>query len=72
MRPVSYTHLDVYKRQFLFAAGHAWPFLLEAVCVSLAIVLISRIARTPVPPRGEGVSGRAKVHTCLLYTSRCV
>ncbi|WP_425563395.1 MFS transporter [Microbacterium panaciterrae] len=38
---------------FLFAAGHAWPFLLEAVCVSLAVVLISRIARTPVPPRGE-------------------
>ena len=36
---------------FLFAAGHAWPFLLEAVCVSLAVVLISRIARTPVPPR---------------------
>ena len=56
---------------FLFAAGHAWPFLLEAVCVSLAIVLISRIARTPVPPRpstGSGseagaVSDRAKVHT---------
>lgn len=55
---------------FLFAAGHAWPFLLEAVCVSLAVVLISRIARTPVPPRsstgsgtGAAGSGRAKVHT---------
>ena len=55
---------------FLFAAGHAWPFLLEAVCVSLAVVLISRIARTPVPPREAGVPatggtdpGRAKVHT---------
>ena len=62
---------------FLFAAGHAWPFLLEAVCVSLAIVLISRIARTPVPPRAStgseigdaGPAGtgseapRAKVHT---------
>jgi MFS family permease len=55
---------------FLFAAGHAWPFLLEAVCVSLAIVLIARIARTPVPPRpstGSGTSGtapgRAKVHS---------
>ena len=42
---------------FLFAAGHAWPFLLEAVCVSLAIVLISRIARTPVPPRPSTGSG---------------
>ncbi|MFB7844866.1 MFS transporter [Microbacterium sp. NPDC056052] len=57
---------------FLFAAGHAWPFLLEAVCVGLAVVLISRIARTPVPPRaasGSGteatapVPGAAKVHT---------
>ena len=36
---------------FLFAAGTAWPFLVEVVCVSLAVVLISRMARTPVPPR---------------------
>ncbi|MFY9714362.1 MAG: MFS transporter [Microbacterium sp.] len=36
---------------FLFAAGTAWPFLLEVICVSLAVVLISRMARTPVPPR---------------------
>ncbi|MGN7862310.1 MFS transporter [Microbacterium sp. 22303] len=53
---------------FLFAAGHAWPFLLEAVCVSLAIVLISRIARTPIPPRdATGTTGSSaagtKVHT---------
>lgn len=50
---------------FLFASGHAWPFLLEAVCVSLAVVLVSRIARTPVPPREASGSapGRAKVHT---------
>src|SRR5690606_27188741 len=38
---------------FLFAAGSAWPFLLEAICVLLAIVLISRMAATPVPPRAE-------------------
>lgn len=36
---------------FLFAAGTAWPFLLEVVCVSFAVVLISRMAKTPVPPR---------------------
>lgn len=47
---------------FLFAAGHAWPFLLEAVCVSLAIVLISRIARTPVPRR-DSTPGGTRVHT---------
>ncbi len=36
---------------FLFAAGTAWPFLLEVLCVGFAVVLISRMARTPVPPR---------------------
>ncbi|WP_337003819.1 MULTISPECIES: MFS transporter [unclassified Microbacterium] len=46
---------------FLFAAGTAWPFLLEVVCVSLAVVLISRMARTPVPPRDT--DERTPVHT---------
>lgn len=46
---------------FLFAAGTAWPFLLEVVCVTLAIVLISRMARTPVPPRESGA--HPPVHT---------
>jgi MFS family permease len=36
---------------FLFAAGSFWPFLLEVLCVSLALILISRIARTFVPAR---------------------
>lgn len=42
---------------FLFAAGSAWPFLVEVVCVSLAVVLISRMAKTPVPPRARAGSG---------------
>ncbi len=46
---------------FLFAAGTAWPFLLEVVCVSLAVVLISRMARTPVPSRESAEPPR--VHT---------
>ena len=46
---------------FLFAAGTAWPFLLEVVCVSFAVVLISRMARTPVPPRDT--DERTPVHT---------
>ncbi|WP_223628344.1 MFS transporter [Microbacterium sp. EST19A] len=46
---------------FLFAAGTAWPFLLEIVCVSLAVVLISRMARTPVPPRATDT--HPPVHT---------
>ena len=56
---------------FLFAAGTAWPFLLEIVCVLLAVVLISRMATTPVPPRsagegegeGAGAGERSHVHT---------
>ncbi|GAA1131723.1 MFS transporter [Microbacterium natoriense] len=44
---------------FLFAAGTAWPFVLEVVCVGLAVVLISRMAKTPVPPRET----HAPVHT---------
>lgn len=36
---------------FLFALGSFWPFAAEIVCVALAVVLISRIARTPVPER---------------------
>ncbi len=44
---------------FLFAAGTALPFVVEVLCVLLAVVLISRMARTPVPPR----EFHAPVHT---------
>src|SRR6478752_567536 len=45
---------------FLFALGSFWPFVLQVLCVALAVLLISRIARTPVPqhpdsPRGTKV-----------------
>ena len=36
---------------FLFAAGSAWPFLVQALCVALAVVLIARVALTPLPPK---------------------
>jgi len=38
---------------FLFAVGSFWPFVTQIVCVSLGVILISRIARTPVPPKLE-------------------
>ncbi|QKJ19003.1 MFS transporter [Microbacterium hominis] len=47
---------------FLFAVGSFWPFLLQVLCVSLAVLLISRIARTPVPEHagdGRGSKGHA-------------
>ncbi len=46
---------------FLFAVGSFWPFLLQIICVSLAVVLISRIARTPIPPKDEAPDG-VRVH----------
>jgi MFS family permease len=46
---------------FLFALGSFWPFLLQVLCVSLAVLLISRIARTPVPTHPEAARG-TKVH----------
>lgn len=46
---------------FLFAAGSFWPFLVQIVCVSLAVVLISRIARTPIPPKDDIATGE-KIH----------
>ena len=46
---------------FLFAIGSFWPFVVQILCVSLAVVLISRIARTPVPARDEPPAG-AKPH----------
>ena len=48
---------------FLFAVGSFWPFLTQIVCVSLAVLLISRIARTPVPPKDAATAPDAvKVH----------
>lgn len=46
---------------FLFALGSFWPFLLQVLCVSLAVLLISRIARTPVPPH-DAEAPRSKSH----------
>jgi len=36
---------------FLFAVGSFWPFVTQIVCVSLGVILISRIARTPIPEK---------------------
>lgn len=48
---------------FLFAIGSFWPFVVQVVCVLLAVVLISRIAATPVPqPSDETAEPGAKGH----------
>jgi len=43
---------------FLFAVGSFWPFVTQIVCVALAVILISRIARTPVPAKNAAADGR--------------
>ncbi|WP_435746236.1 MFS transporter [Microbacterium sp. PMB16] len=53
---------------FLFAAGSAWPFLVEVVCVALAVVLISRMAKTPVPPRPSAGSGAQETEHPPVHT----
>jgi MFS family permease len=37
----------------LFAAGMAWPFLTQAVCVALGALMIARMRLLPLPPRVE-------------------
>ncbi|MFK4836208.1 MFS transporter [Microbacterium sp. ZW T2_14] len=46
---------------FLFALGSFWPFVLQVVCVTLAVLLISRIADTPVPEQAGSARG-TKAH----------
>jgi MFS family permease len=43
---------------FLFAVGSFWPFVTQILCVSLGVILISRIARTPVPERLPAPAGQ--------------
>ena len=70
--PVSYTHLDVYKRQ---ASSRYAPIL------SCGRTCISFFSRFGILQLSQGLKGiirsltacfRAPLNTCLLYTSRCV
>ncbi|WP_394279114.1 MFS transporter [Microbacterium sp.] len=51
---------------FLFALGSFWPFAVQAVCVALAVVLISRIARTTVSAHDAEPRPRTPVHVDIL------
>ncbi|WP_201308916.1 MFS transporter [Puerhibacterium puerhi] len=44
---------------FLFAAGAAWPFVAQLVCIALAVVLVARIAASPAPDGAPGLARRA-------------
>lgn len=52
---------------FLFAIGSFWPFAVQGLCVTLAIVLISRITATTRTVEPEGaVRERTPVHTDIV------
>ena len=64
--PVSYTHLDVYKRQPYSRATPGTPNVPEAAIVigfSPTLTGISFDTKNPFITR---------INICLLYTSRCV
>ena len=58
--PVSYTHLDVYKRQEMFAR--------DGMPQEIAEMMIAEIP----PEQTMWVISNEKGINCLLYTSRCV
>ena len=70
--PVSYTHLDVYKRQDAPVAGRAFgmPVVEAAGCGARLTVPFQCIALCADEPTANGSS--AVTRACLLYTSRCV
>ena len=59
---VSYTHLDVYKRQVKSSARAGYDAARAAMGAGLDEVIL-------INERGEVCDGSI---TCLLYTSRCV
>ena len=65
MNTVSYTHLDVYKRQVESSAGAIGIMqLMPGTAASLGVT-------NPYDPK-QNIMGGAKYVACLLYTSRCV
>lgn len=50
---------------FLFAIGSFWPLAVQALCVALAVLLISRIASTRAPAK-DADGPRAPVHIDIL------
>jgi MFS family permease len=51
---------------FLFAAGMFWPFVTQIVCVSLGVILISRIARTPLPRKAAPAGAEPVVDVAIV------
>ena len=65
---VSYTHLDVYKRQVISMAVNA----LYNIVDSYFVAKISEDAMTALALVFPMQNNCPQCYTCLLYTSRCV
>ena len=71
LRPVSYTHLDVYKRQVLLDEQELARIPGNARAQKLALML-PHTRRTELTTCFEFAAAGRIPYTCLLYTSRCV
>ena len=67
MGPVSYTHLDVYKRQ-----PNNVPDEARVAELLASGVITNPVARTLAMLVNEAVDLVDRGEACLLYTSRCV
>ena len=75
VEPVSYTHLDVYKRQFQsFKHGEVTPEQAHEVGVKLAQKMWGDRFQVIVATHlnTDCLHNHFVVNSCLLYTSRCV
>ena len=82
--PVSYTHLDVYKRQLLilFGAGYSFAFFCTGMLPALGIYTQQWVTQAngfllnfTVAMRYSSVDkpeDYSRDRVCLLYTYRCV
>ena len=74
LSPVSYTHLDVYKRQVLFLAYSNNKLKLKKGSPCVHLVLYRKRISWQLVPVADNASKRVHMICCicLLYTSRCV
>ena len=84
-RPVSYTHLDVYKRQLQFSLNVPAVAVLDRVGPSRLAARLAQAGAALTLPDGDApglaiglggagikLSDLVMLYSCLLYTSRCV
>ena len=72
MRPVSYTHLDVYKRQAYVQAGNPVSVAVNGATGSEAFLAAALFGSMGAGDQLKLTPYQSAAEACLLYTSRCV